>query len=220
MPDEVGIYLSYVRKLGFEEAPDYDFLRDLFAKIMKNNGDVDDGVYDWNLLNGGKGWEASAGQSVLAQQPPPRNTAPRNDGRRNSQNQQANIIPPSPALVRHGSKRGMGIPSALIPGTPSGVHTPHSAAANVGVPVSNPRAGHPYADHSTNDESYGGNQQQPYERASPMVSTVSGVGAAQPALSQVRARGGAGDVTGDDEDHAPQHKGPGTLIKILTCRCG
>ena len=26
---------------------------------MKNNGDVDDDVYDWNLLNGGKGWEAS-----------------------------------------------------------------------------------------------------------------------------------------------------------------
>jgi len=27
-------------------------LRELFAKVMKNNNDVDDGVYDWNLLNG------------------------------------------------------------------------------------------------------------------------------------------------------------------------
>lgn len=44
--------MNYVRKLGFEEAPDYDFLRELFAKIMKNNGDVEDQVYDWNLLNG------------------------------------------------------------------------------------------------------------------------------------------------------------------------
>jgi casein kinase 1 len=50
--EEFGIYLNYVRKLGFEETPDYDFLRELFLKVMKNNGDVEDGVYDWNLLNG------------------------------------------------------------------------------------------------------------------------------------------------------------------------
>jgi casein kinase 1 len=51
-PEEFSIYLNYVRKLGFEETPDYDFLRDLFLKTLKNNGDVEDGVYDWNLLNG------------------------------------------------------------------------------------------------------------------------------------------------------------------------
>lgn len=50
--EEFGIYLNYVRKLGFEETPDYDFLRELFSKVMKTNGDVDDGVYDWNRLNG------------------------------------------------------------------------------------------------------------------------------------------------------------------------
>ena len=50
--EEFAIYLNYVRKLGFEETPDYDFLRELFAKVLKNNGDVEDGVYDWNLLNG------------------------------------------------------------------------------------------------------------------------------------------------------------------------
>jgi len=27
-------------------------LRELFVKVMKNNNDVDDGVYDWNVLNG------------------------------------------------------------------------------------------------------------------------------------------------------------------------
>jgi hypothetical protein len=57
--EEFGIYLNYVRKLGFEETPDYDFLRELFGQVLKNNGDVEDGVYDWNLLNGGKGWEVS-----------------------------------------------------------------------------------------------------------------------------------------------------------------
>lgn len=52
LAEEFSIYLNYVRKLGFEETPDYDFLRELFAKVLKNNGDVEDGVYDWNLLNG------------------------------------------------------------------------------------------------------------------------------------------------------------------------
>lgn len=51
-PEEFGIYLNYVRKLGFEETPDYDFLRELFTKVMRSNGDADDGVFDWNLLNG------------------------------------------------------------------------------------------------------------------------------------------------------------------------
>ncbi|KDN45233.1 kinase-like protein [Tilletiaria anomala UBC 951] len=57
-PEEFGIYLNYVRKLGFEETPDYDFLRELFTKVLKSSGELDDGVYDWMMLNGGKGWEA------------------------------------------------------------------------------------------------------------------------------------------------------------------
>jgi len=56
-PEEFAIYLNYVRKLGFEETPDYDFLRELFLKVLKNQGETDDGVFDWMLLNGGKGWE-------------------------------------------------------------------------------------------------------------------------------------------------------------------
>jgi hypothetical protein len=51
--------MNYVRKLGFEEGPDYDFLRELFTKVMKTIGEPEDNVYDWMLLNGGKGWEAS-----------------------------------------------------------------------------------------------------------------------------------------------------------------
>jgi hypothetical protein len=61
--EEFAIYLNYVRKLGFEEAPDYDFLRDLFAKVLRQNGDADDGMFDWLLLNGGKGID---GGSVCA----------------------------------------------------------------------------------------------------------------------------------------------------------
>jgi hypothetical protein len=50
--------MNYVRKLGFEESPDYDFLRELFSKIIKSTNEQDDGIYDWMLLNNGKGWEA------------------------------------------------------------------------------------------------------------------------------------------------------------------
>ena len=50
--EEFRVYLNYVRKLRFEETPDYNFLRELFAIVMKNNGDIDDQVYDWNVLHG------------------------------------------------------------------------------------------------------------------------------------------------------------------------
>ncbi|KAF8308115.1 kinase-like protein [Clavulina sp. PMI_390] len=57
-PEEFGIYLNYVRKLGFEETPDYDFLRELFTKVLKNMGEVEDGIYDWHLLaQNGKNWD-------------------------------------------------------------------------------------------------------------------------------------------------------------------
>lgn len=57
-PEEFTIYMNYVRKLGFEEIPDYDFLRELFTKVLKTMGETEDGIFDWMLLHGGKGWEA------------------------------------------------------------------------------------------------------------------------------------------------------------------
>lgn len=62
--EEFGIYLQYVRKLGFEETPDYDFLRELFDKILERQNEQDDGVYDWVLLNEGKGWEVSFTKAI------------------------------------------------------------------------------------------------------------------------------------------------------------
>lgn len=58
-PEEFAIYMNYVRKLGFEETPDYDFLRELFMKVLKSTGEEEDLVFDWMMLNSGKGWEAS-----------------------------------------------------------------------------------------------------------------------------------------------------------------
>ncbi|KAG5638267.1 hypothetical protein H0H81_000912 [Sphagnurus paluster] len=231
-PEEFGIYLNYVRKLGFEEAPDYDFLRELFAKVLKSSGDIEDGVFDWNLLNGGKGWEASMSGSAPVL--PPLQTAGlvqdrrkdnRDSDRRRSQ--AGNVVPPSPALTRHGSKQRRG-PSGLATAVASpGQFTTQSAAAQVNVPVATPHQ-HPYANPSTGAYDYGrdvvddayGTQQQ-YGRASPMVSSV---GAVPPAISSVRARTGEVGVAHAEgyntqqevEDAQPK---PSFFMRILTCRC-
>lgn len=60
LSEEFGIYLNYVRKLGFEETPDYDFLKELFVKVLRAAGETDDTMFDWKLLNNGKGWEANS----------------------------------------------------------------------------------------------------------------------------------------------------------------
>jgi len=141
------------------------------------------------------------------------------------------IIPPSPALVRHGSKQRR-VPAALTPGngnTPGQV-TPLSAAAQVNVPITTPQPGrggqtgqHPYANAAPGGYEYGGDEsflspQQQYGRASPMVPSVG----AAPAVSHVRARGDVGASHGDDF-HGQQGGGAApksSLWKILTCQCG
>lgn len=66
LAEEFAIYLNYVRKLTFDETPDYDFLRELFTTAMKNSGADDDQQYDWMVLNNGKGWEANGTSSSAA----------------------------------------------------------------------------------------------------------------------------------------------------------
>lgn len=58
-PPEFAKYLKYTRNLGFEETPDYDYLRDLLTKALRDDGSVEDGEYDWMRINNGKGWEAA-----------------------------------------------------------------------------------------------------------------------------------------------------------------
>jgi casein kinase 1 len=140
-PEEFAIYLNYVRKLGFEENPDYDFLRDLLSKVLRNAGEVEDGVYDWMLLNGGKGWEANSSAPANALQVQGRDRRERERGERlhhrSSQAQHSSTIPaPSAAVVRNPSKRKNTGLSPIIPG----VATPTSAAAQVNVPVPSRRA--------------------------------------------------------------------------------
>ncbi|RMZ69272.1 Casein kinase I 1 [Pyrenophora seminiperda CCB06] len=66
-PEEFNKYLSYVRNLGFEDTPDYDYLRELFTQALKSTGEVEDGEYDWMKLNNGKGWEVLKSHPSAAQ---------------------------------------------------------------------------------------------------------------------------------------------------------
>lgn len=55
-----------MRNLGFEDTPDYDYLRDLLTQALKNAGEVEDGEYDWMKLNNGRGWEYKSYSSQQA----------------------------------------------------------------------------------------------------------------------------------------------------------
>lgn len=159
----------------------------------------------------------------------------RDDRRRASQAGGQGVVPPSPAMVRNGSKQQRDIPNVLTPGAGTGPAqgTPMSAAAQVGVPIGTPNrrmsqqasASHPYANagyDSYGREDYSASQQAQYGRTSPMVSTV-GAGAAPvpPAVSNVGAMRGDVNVSGGADYHGQQEERPKlTLWKIITCSCG
>jgi casein kinase 1 len=101
-PEEFTIYMNYVRKLGFEETPDYNFLRELFTKVLKTMNETEDGIFDWMLLHGGKGWEA--GNHTSASVAPTPHRRDREHGGRRRQAPDGTtpnqlVLSPSPAHV-------------------------------------------------------------------------------------------------------------------------
>jgi casein kinase 1 len=66
-PEEFSKYLTYVRNLGFEDTPDYDYLRELFTQALKNANEIEDGEYDWMKISkdSGKGWDKGQGNAYL-----------------------------------------------------------------------------------------------------------------------------------------------------------
>ncbi|WVN85803.1 uncharacterized protein L203_100954 [Cryptococcus depauperatus CBS 7841] len=113
-PNEFSIYLNYVRKLTFDETPDYDFLRGLFDLALSNGGEVDDGVYDWMLLNNGQGWEVSGRQSAAQTEVSRHNTRGREREYRDRVDKLRNSsmgAQPSPLKHRKSGQAGSALPN-------------------------------------------------------------------------------------------------------------
>ena len=47
-PQEFEEYVSYTRNLEYEEDPNYNMLKELFLKVLKNDGHILDYYYDWD----------------------------------------------------------------------------------------------------------------------------------------------------------------------------
>ena len=47
LPVEYQLYIDYVRKLAFEERPNYELLSGMFQEVMEAKGMANDGVFDW-----------------------------------------------------------------------------------------------------------------------------------------------------------------------------
>ncbi|GME95983.1 unnamed protein product [Ambrosiozyma monospora] len=51
-------------KLKFDQTPDYNYLIGLMDQCLLEVGEVDDGEYDWNRLNNGKGWDWNKNKKI------------------------------------------------------------------------------------------------------------------------------------------------------------
>jgi hypothetical protein len=49
LPKEFATYLKYVRNLGFDEQPNYSYLRKLFSNLFLREGFEHDNVFDWTF---------------------------------------------------------------------------------------------------------------------------------------------------------------------------
>ncbi|OAA45007.1 casein kinase I isoform delta [Metarhizium rileyi] len=47
LPGEFVTYINYTRSLGFQDRPDYDYLRGIFRRLFSSSGFKYDHVYDW-----------------------------------------------------------------------------------------------------------------------------------------------------------------------------
>ena len=51
IPKEFEIFLEYVKNLKYDEQPDYNMLKDLLYKVMKDGNYKNDYIYDWTFLD-------------------------------------------------------------------------------------------------------------------------------------------------------------------------
>ena len=51
IPKEFDIFFEYVKNLKYDEKPDYNMLKDLLYKVMKDGNYKNDYIYDWTFLD-------------------------------------------------------------------------------------------------------------------------------------------------------------------------
>ncbi|PWN43951.1 kinase-like protein [Ceraceosorus guamensis] len=242
-PEEFGIYLNYVRKLGFEETPDYDFLRELLSKAL--HGEQEDGVYDWMMLNGGKGWEA--GTSKDRRDERERYRDPR-DHRASHAQQAAGaggaaggaLAAPQQQLQRSASKQGRksGVPAQLVPGSgadsraasgalrPPGADFANNGNSAYGAGGPGP-AGSNVAVHGAQVAATGDALNTPRDSHAGGLSSGAGVPNGTGGIEGGRRLDGRGPVQGGlagseahQHAHPAERRGFGAkLVDFLTCRC-
>ncbi|OXG40837.1 casein kinase 1 [Cryptococcus neoformans Bt15] len=210
-PNEFSIYLNYVRKLTFDETPDYDFLRGLFDLALSNCGEMDDGVYDWMMLNNGQGWEALGRQSAAQAEITRHNTRGRDREYRDRVDKLRNgsaANQPSPSKPR---KSGSALPNV-------------SNQAMVGVSAPSPlpqsrrqsqQGGHPFASNKV----LPGERNETYDASNIAVQSQAGLQPISP--MNVNSRGGntaANSQQLGEGDYHQENKGNG-FIRFITCGC-
>ncbi len=50
IPQEFVVMLKYIRKVAFDEKPDYDYMRKLLEDVLEANNEVNDKVFCWNQV--------------------------------------------------------------------------------------------------------------------------------------------------------------------------
>jgi len=65
IPKEFEIFLEYVKNLKYDEKPDYNMLKDLLYKIMKDGNYKNDYIYDWTFLDDKNKNEVTNDDSLL-----------------------------------------------------------------------------------------------------------------------------------------------------------
>lgn len=128
-PIQFQHYVTYVRELGFEEQPDYDYLRRLMTEALKTTGEAEDGDYDWMHLNGGKGFDSTNKKPNLHGY-----GHPNPPGHRGGRHHTTQPIQPTNAATRHATRRHVGANNPAISpagATPAPQNQPSTQAAPV-----------------------------------------------------------------------------------------
>lgn len=147
-PPQFAEYMTYVRNLHFEETPNYDYMRDLMTEALRSVGEIEDGEYDWMLLNDRRGFDSSNKKPNLHGYGHP------NPPRRSKQQQPSGTGAAATPAASAGNTRGAsnvpvaGTSAAATGGTlngpsapPSGANGASGAANNTGTGANTTSAG-------------------------------------------------------------------------------